>query len=181
MYNRLIILVALILGNFAFSQKYSTKTGTVHFEANVPLFEDVDAKNSSVATVLNIKTGDIASIAMNKNFKFKSALMEEHFNENYAESSKYPKAVFVGKIENYNLEELNTSPRSYTVSGSLTFHGVKNNVSSTAQIYRKDDKIYISGKFSAKPAEYNISIPSVIKKKIAETVNVDYNFELEKI
>ena len=180
MNNKLIILIALLFGNFALSQKYSTKTGKVHFEANVPLFEDVDAVNNSVVTVLNAETGDIASIAMTKNFKFKVALMEEHFNENYAESSKYPKASFVGKIDNYSSAGLTSSPTNYTVSGTLTFHGVKNNVTSNAQIYRKDNKIYVSGKFVAKPADYNITIPSIIKKKIAETVNVDYNFELEK-
>ena len=101
-----IIFLLVFLGNFTFSQKYLTKTGTVHFEASVPLFEDVDAKNSTVVAVLNADSGDIATIAMTKNFKFKVALMEEHFNENYAESAKYPKTTFTGKITNFKKENL---------------------------------------------------------------------------
>ena len=180
MKNIFIILMVLLFGNLAFSQKYMTKKGAVHFEANVPLFEDVDAKNTGTVVVLNSLTGDIASIAMTKNFKFKVALMEEHFNENYAESSKYPKASFVGKIANFNLSELTSSPKNYTISGTLNFHGVDNKVNSTAQIYTKESIIYISGKLVAKPADYKVSIPKIVTKKIAENVNVDYHFELAK-
>lgn len=170
----------LSLGNLTFSQKYLTKTGTIHFEASVPLFEDVDAKNTTAVTVLNSDSGDIATIAMTKNFNFKVALMQEHFNENYAESAKYPKTTFLGKILNYKKENLTSNPQNFTISGTLTFHGVENKINSLATIYTKDNKIIISGKFITKPAEYNVTIPKLVSKKIAETVNVDYNFELAK-
>ncbi|MBU8883117.1 hypothetical protein CBW16_03830 [Flavobacteriaceae bacterium JJC] len=174
------ITMVLFLGNLLFSQKYTTKTGTVHFEANVPLFEDIDARHSNAAAVLNADSGDFASVAMTKNFKFKNALMEEHFNENYAETSKYPKTTFTGKIADFKKENLSSTPTAYTVSGTLNFHGVNNPVNSAAQIYTKDGKIYISGKFVAKPADYKVTVPKMVMKKIAENVNIDYYFELHK-
>ncbi|MBW8359417.1 MAG: YceI family protein [Weeksellaceae bacterium] len=165
---------------FCFAQKYMTKTGKIHFEASVPLFEDVDATNAASVAVLNAATGDIASVAMTKSFKFKVALMEEHFNENYAESSKYPKATFSGKILNFNLNELSASSSNYTISGTLNFHGANNKVTSIAAIYTREGKIYITGKFVARPADYKVTIPKMVTKKIAENVKVDYHFELVK-
>lgn len=166
--------------HFGVAQKYSTKSGSVHFEASVPLFEDVDANNAAVVTVLNADTGDIATIAMTKNFKFKVALMEEHFNENYAESAKFPKTTFSGKILNFKKEELTESPKKMTISGTLNFHGVNNKVSSIASIYLKNGKIHITGKFTAKPTDYKVTVPKMVTKKIAETVNVDYQYILTK-
>ena len=178
MKNSIFLFLFLFLGNFTFSQKYLTKTGAVHFEASVPFFDDVDATNKTVVAVLNADSGDIATIAMTKNFKFKVALMEEHFNENYAESSKFPKTTFTGKIAGFKKENLSSTPQNYVVSGTLNFHGKNNKIDSTASIYSKYGKIYMTGKFMAKPADYEVSIPKMVTKKIAETVNVDYNFEL---
>ncbi|MBW8360835.1 MAG: YceI family protein [Kaistella sp.] len=178
--KNLILIAFLLVANFTFSQKYLTKTGNVHFEASVPLFEDVDARNTTVVAVLNADSGDIAVIAMTKKFKFKVALMEEHFNENYAESTKYPKITFTGKIAGFKKENLTSTPQNCSISGTMNFHGVNNKVNSAANIYIKDGKIFLSGKFVAKPADYQVTIPKVVTKKIAENVNVDYQFELLK-
>ncbi len=180
MKNLFTLLFFILLGTWISAQKYITKIGSIHFEASVPLFEDVDAKNSTAVTVLNSETGDIATIAMTKNFKFKMALMEEHFNENYAETSKYPKATFTGKILNYNKSNISETPKDFTISGTLNFHGVDNKISSPAKIYMKDGKIFISGKFSVKAADYKVTIPKMVMKKVAETVNVDYQYVLTK-
>jgi hypothetical protein len=143
----LVFLTSLILvTNFAFAQKYSTKTGKITFEASVPLFEDVYAENNNSTAILNADTGDIASLAMVNGFNFKVSLMQEHFNENYAESAKYPKTSFKGKILNFNKNDLSSKPKAYTISGTLNFHGVDNSVQSTANVYLKDDKISCSGK-----------------------------------
>lgn len=180
MKNIVLFLLIFLAGNILFAQKYATKTGIIHFEASVPLFEDIDAKNTTTTVVLNSDTGDIAALAMVKNFKFKVALMEEHFNENYAETAKYPKTTFNGKILNFKKEKITSTPTNYNVSGTLNFHGVDNKVQTVASIYTKDNTIYISGKFIAKPADYNVKIPRMVTKKIAENVNVDYQFILIK-
>ncbi|WP_379968633.1 YceI family protein [Epilithonimonas sp. UC225_85] len=164
----------------AFAQKYSTKTGKVAFEASVPLFEDVYAENNAATVILNADTGEIASLAMVKDFKFKTSLMQEHFNENYAETAKYPKTSFKGKISNFNKGDLSAKPKTYTVTGTLNFHGVDRPVQSSATVYLKDDKIIVQGKFVAKPADFKVKIPKMVMAKIAENVDVNYNFTLQK-
>jgi len=170
----------ILISNFAFAQKYSTKTGKITFEASVPLFEDVYAENNSSTAILNADTGDIASLAMVNGFNFKAGLMQEHFNENYAESAKYPKTSFKGKILNFDKNDLSAKPKAYIISGTLNFHGVDQSIQSSANLYLKDDRIVIQGKFVAKTADFNVKIPKMVAAKVAENVNVNYNFLLQK-
>jgi len=179
--KKFLLLTFLFLAiNFVLAQKYSTKNGKVHFEASVPLFEDVDATNSNAVAVLNSDTGDIATIVMIKNFKFKVALMEEHFNESYAETAKYPKGTFSGMLLNFKKQDLSATPKKYTITGTLNFHGVNNKISSVANVSTQNGKIMISGNFLAKSVDYKVTIPKMVMKKVAENVNVDYQFELAK-
>lgn len=180
MKNLLAIMSFFLAANFVSAQKYLTKTGKVHFEASVPLFENVDATNSTTVTVLNADSGDLATIVVAKNFKFKVALMEEHFNENYAETAKYPKSTFTGKLANFKKEDLSATPKNYTISGTLNFHGVNQKVTSVASVYLQGGKIIMSGKFVTKPADFKVTIPKLVSKKVAENVNVSYQFELIK-
>ena len=175
-----LIITALFFTNLAFAQKYMAKTGKVTFEASVPLFEDVFAQDDNNVAVINTDNGDFASVSVVKNFHFKTKLMEEHFNESYAETAKYPKATFTGKILNFDKSKLSASPQKYTVQGTLNFHGVDKAYNSTATIYAKDGKIYMSGGLVAKTADHKVTIPKMVSKKIAENVNVQYNYILSK-
>lgn len=178
MKNLLLAAVTLLCSNVLFSQKYSSKTGQVTFEASVPLFEDINARDNNNVVILNADTGEMASVSVVKNYKFTVKLMEEHFNENYAESEKYPKTTFRGKILNFDQSKLTSSPQKYTIQGTLNFHGVDKAISSAATIYSKDGKIYLQGNFIARPADFKVTIPKVVTKKIAENVNVKYDYTL---
>ncbi|AZA80799.1 YceI family protein [Chryseobacterium lactis] len=179
--KKLVLLsVSLLITGYASAQKYSSKTGKVTFEASVPLFDDIYAQDDSNLVVFNADTGEMASISAVKNFHFKTKLMEEHFNENYAETTKYPKTTFKGKISNFDKTKLTATPQKYTVQGTLNFHGVDKAVTSSATIYLKDNKIYMQGGFIARPADYKVTIPKVVTKKIAENVNVEYNYAMIK-
>ena len=104
--KKILTILLVFFTTISFSQeKRITKNGLINFEASVPSFEPVEAKHNNVSAILNIATGDIASLALVKGFRFKIALMEEHFNENYTESTKYPKATFKGKIENFDVSK----------------------------------------------------------------------------
>mgnify|MGYP000038271939 CR=1 FL=1 len=121
--KKLVLLFIFISINSFSQSKYYTKTGVVNFEASVPSFEEVKAHNKSVTAIFNSETGEFAALVFVKGFRFKNALMEEHFNENYAESDQYPKATFKGKILNFtnylkcffyliNLENCHSSGKS---------------------------------------------------------------------
>lgn len=175
------ILVALLLiSGFSMAQdKLITKTGTITFEASVPSFEEVKAKNSGASCVLNTKTGEIASLALLKGFRFKIALMEEHFNENYVESDKFPKATFKGKIENFNLDKITSTATNYTIKGKLELHGKVKDISITAKIKRGKDGIEIVSDFTINTDDFDIEIPSVVSKKVTKKVNVSFEFVLK--
>lgn len=175
-----LLTTVLLFAGYASAQKYSSKTGKLTFEASVPLFDDIYAQDDNNTVILNADTGEMASVSVVKNFHFKTKLMEEHFNESYAESAKFPKTTFKGKIVGFDKSKLTASPQKYTVQGTLNFHGVDKTIASAASIYTKEGKIYMQGSFVAKPADYKVTIPKVVTKKIAENVNVEYNYILIK-
>jgi hypothetical protein len=180
MKNLTLIMFSIVLGNMVSAQKYSSKTGKVSFEASVPLFEDVSAQDNTNTVILNADTGEMASVSIVKNFQFTVKLMQEHFNESYAETAKYPKTTFKGKIQGFDKTKLTANPQKYTVQGTLNFHGVDKPVSSTATIYMKDGNILMQGGFVARPADFQVTIPKMVMKKVAENVNVKYNYTLVK-
>lgn len=158
--------------------KLITKTGKVTFEASVPAFEEVKAKNENVTCIINIQTGEIASLVLMKSFRFKVALMEEHFNENYIESDKYPKGTFKGKIQNFDISKLNASSKEYTIIGKLELHGKSKAISIPAKIKKTADGIEIISNFEVNTDDFGIEIPSVVSKKVAKKVAVTLNFQL---
>jgi hypothetical protein len=94
----------LVSFNVSAQKLFFTKNGHVDFFSSTPL-ENIKADNDKVTSVINITTGDIEFSILNMAFQFKKALMQEHFNENYMESSKYPKSTFKGKL--VNLDQVN--------------------------------------------------------------------------
>lgn len=171
----------LILFAFTFSNaqiKYYTKSGILNFEASVPSFEEVKASNTKVTSILNIENGEIAVLALVNGFHFKIALMQEHFNENYAESNKFPKASFKGKIENFQKNTLEGT-KEVLLIGKLTFHGKTNNVKIPAKITSNKNKITLTSYFKLLSSDYEIQIPTIIRKKVAEEVLIEVTLNLQ--
>lgn len=160
--------------------KLKTKSGTIIFEASVPAFEEVKAKNEQVSCVFKPQTGEIAALALMKGFRFKIALMEEHFNENYAESDKFNKATFRGKVEGFNLTSLTETPQDFVLSGKLDFHGKTNDIKTTATVRKVADGIEIITNFSVLASDYDVKIPSLVKNKLTNKVNLKCEFTVKK-
>jgi hypothetical protein len=160
--------------------KYITKNGSVVMEASVPSFEAVKASNSTTSAILNTENGQFAALCLIKAFRFKLALMEEHFNENYLESDNFPKAIFKGQIENFSIDNLKATSQEFQLLGELTIHGVTNKIKTPITLMQKAGQIVFKCTYSLKPQDYNISIPSIVRNKIAETVLLSLHFELER-
>jgi polyisoprenoid-binding protein YceI len=177
-----LMIAALVLcstGNL-FAQKYMTRTGKVTFFSSTPV-ENIEAFNNEVASVVDAGSGDVVFQVPIKSFKFEKALMRDHFNENYMESDKFPKAEFKGKIagmENVNFGKDGT----YNVKtvGKLTIHGVTKDVSLPGTVTVKGNSITANSKFSVRTADYNIDIPKVVEGKIAKSIEVTVNSVLTK-
>jgi len=168
-----------LVGNVIFSQKMMTRVGEVKFEASMPAFEEIAGTNSTVSCILDESTGDFVALVLVKAFKFKSPLMEEHFNENYMESSKFPKATFKGKILNFDAKKLSSAKSSYDLEGDLTIHGVTKKIKSKISLVLNAGKITAISSILVKPQDYGIEIPNLVKGKIAENAKVSVNFILE--
>ena len=156
-----------------------TRAGEIKFEASMPAFEEIAATNNTASCILEESTGNFAALTLVKAFKFKSPLMEEHFNENYMESSKFPKATFKGKIANFDSKKLSSTKTSYDLEGDLTIHGVTKKIKTKINLVLNGAKVIATSAISVKPQDYNIEIPSLVKDKIAENVKVSMNFILE--
>ncbi|MFN3404705.1 MAG: YceI family protein [Cytophagaceae bacterium] len=177
MKNLLLLLTfSLLISHSGFGQKFFTRTGKVSFKSETPI-ETIEAHNYQVTSLLNSENGEVVFAVLIKSFEFDKALMQEHFNENYMESSKYPKSEFKGKIIDLNKIKFDKEG-SYQVQveGELTMHGVTQKLSVPATIEVKGEKIFASAVLQIRLKDYNIK---GMKDKIAEsvTVKVDLNYD----
>ena len=161
--------------------RYFTKTGKIDFFSKAPM-EDIEAKNKTVTAVLDTKTGAMQFEVQMKGFEFEKKLMQEHFNENYVESGKFPKATFKGAVANNSAVNY-TKDGTYTVNvkGKMTIHGVTKDVEAPGTIKVSVGKIDAVSTFNIQLSDYNISIPSVVKDKVSNTIKITVDTKLEPL
>jgi hypothetical protein len=176
MKQMMVVIVSFVLTLPVFSQKrYFTKSGQINFAAGTAA-EDIDGINKAATSVFDAATGQIEFAVLVKGFEFKRALMQEHFNENYMESNKFPKSVFKGKI--VNIDKVNfQKDGSYpvTVKGVLDMHGVKKEVETNSTLKVAGETVQSDATFTVLLADYKIAIPSLVKDKISQTVTIKVN------
>ncbi|HYG51819.1 MAG TPA: YceI family protein [Flavobacteriales bacterium] len=151
--------------------KYFTKKGKIVFRSETNM-ETIEATNDRVTSMLEVESGKLEFAAAITAFEFEKALMQEHFNEDYMESKKFPKASFKGTITDMNTVDLKkdgTYP--VTVKGDLTMHGVTKNITEKGTITVKGGKISAAANIDVKCKDYNIKAPS----KVAEVIQVKIN------
>ncbi len=170
----LVTALCLMIGTFA-QKRYFTKTGNVSFKAGTSI-EDIDGVNKSSTCIFDANNGEIQFAMLVKGFEFKRALMQEHFNENYLESDKYPKSTFKGKIadiDKVNFQKDGNYP--VTVIGALEIHGVKNQVETKGVLKVSGEMVVATAEFSLALEDFKIEIPGLVKDKIAKTAKVQVN------
>jgi hypothetical protein len=158
-----------------YSQLYSTRTGFIGFYSKTAL-EDIRAENNQVYAIIDGGKKNIAFTLLLKGFIFPKELMQEHFNENYVESDKYPKASFSGA---YTGEVPLNKDGSYkvVVKGNLTLHNVTRPIEIPATIEVKAGHLLGQAEFKLKPEDFNISIPSLVRDKIDKEMAVKVNID----
>jgi len=173
---RLTLIIILFFGfvtNAIGQTRYFTKTGTISFKAGTSL-EDIDAINKSVTSIFDLSTGQIEFAVLIKGFEFKRGLMQEHFNENYMESEKFPKSTFKGKFEDLAKINFKKDGTYLTmVKGILEIHNVKKEVQVPGTIKVVGGVISSSAVFKVLLEDYEIKIPGAVKDKISPTVEIE--------
>ena len=168
----LIILIIIAAVSVRGQGKYISKDGYIKFYSHT-VIEDITADNNEVAGIIDTETGEVLINVKMTAFQFEKRLMQEHFNENYVESEKFPKAVFKGKI--VNNESVKYGSQGYysvQVEGEMTIHGETNTVKSDGTIEVTAEGIVAKTKFMLNPEDYSIKIPKLVRKNIAEEMEI---------
>jgi len=179
-------LLLLLFGSYtlAAQQRYFTKSASIVFDADGPLddVEKIHAKSTTASCVVDVATGQMEWAVPIQSFRFENSLMEEHFNENYLESAKFPKATFKGTIQHPESVKW-TTDGSYPVQvkGKLTIHGVTNDISTNGNILIKGAQIQASAAMKVALEDFRIKIPSVVGFKIAKEASVQIQASLETL
>ncbi|RYM35789.1 YceI family protein [Brumimicrobium glaciale] len=180
--KKVTLITALLCFSFGiFGQKHITRTGTIQFFSETDI-ENIEAINNQVSSVIDAENGEIAFSLLMKAFTFEKALMQEHFNEKYVESEKFPKAKFKGKIINFSSAELSENPKEYTIKGSLTIHGVTKEIEEKISLSKTNSNHIIgTSTFIAIPEDYEIKIPSIVRGNISKTIEIKVKMDYEKM
>lgn len=175
-------LTLLLVTGWVFSvsaQRQFTKTGHVWFYSTAPL-EDITAHNNQVTSVMDTQTGDMAFKVTMTAFQFEKALMQQHFNEKYVESEKFPESTFKGKITDLSgIDFSKDSTYKAAVEGILTIHGVTQPVKADGTINVKGGKVSARSLFQIAVADYEIKIPAAVQDNIAKVVDVHVDISFE--
>jgi len=156
------------------------KEGVAHFFSEAPL-EDIEAVNKKAVGAIDMKKGTVAVSMLIKNFHFDKSLMEEHFNENYLESEKYPNASFKGTIQDFSSIDFNLPGTYHAVAeGEIEIHGVTKPLKSEVELKVMDEVIIATTSFQIKLEDHKIKVPKLVIKNIAEIVDVDATFNFIK-
>jgi len=167
--------------NLGFAQtKYFTRNGSLSFLSKSPL-EDIKAINKQASCIYDFETNRIIAKVLIKAFKFEKALMQEHFNENYLESDKYPKASFKGKfVKKPSLKQITAQGVKFLFEGNITIHGITKPLKVAAYISMKSGALLVKTDFIVKLKDFEIEIPSTVINNISETIKISARFKLDK-
>ncbi len=172
LYSIACLIIIFTAGLHTAGNRYFTRSGVIGFVSATPLI-DIAGENKAVTSFLDIKTGEVVFSVFIKDFKFKLALAEEHFNENYMYSEKFPQSRFKGKITNINSIDL-TKDGIYIVGveGQLTIKDRTNSVAAKGTLTVKDGKIEARSEFSVQLKDYNIEVPKIVDDKVAKVIPI---------
>ena len=175
----LIAVISLASLNATQAQTFLTKNGKISFFSKTSM-ENIEAVNNQAMSVLDTKSGSLQFSVQITGFLFKKALMQEHFNEDYMESGKYPRATFKGTITDISKVDF-TKDGNYAVNvtGNLTLHNVTNKVTVPGTIAIAGGKINATSTFNVLVADYKIDIPKVVQNNISKSIEikVDCNYQ----
>lgn len=177
------LFAAVFLVAAASGQKYYTKNGQINFDAtSTSSPEKIEGINRSATCVVDTKSGNMQIAVLMKGFGFERALMEEHFNENYVESHKYPKAEFRGDLKDLDkIDFSKNGTHSVKVKGKLTMHGESKELEADAKLMIQEGKIKATTEFNVLLADFKIAIPGLVADKVSKTARIGVSCALEPL
>lgn len=174
-----LVLLLLLISTSLSGQRYFTREGNIKFFSEAPM-ENIEAVNNKVLCVIDLDKGQVAVNLLIKSFEFEKKLMQEHFNENYLESDKYPKATYTGRFEvPEGLSAMSEGDYLLPVVGEISIHGIKQKLDAPVNIKVENGQLISEFEFVVKLADHDIEIPSLVADKISKEILVTAMFNLE--
>lgn len=181
MMKQILLFSFLIIGYQAFAQKYVTKNGKIRFYSEAPA-ENIEAINNQVNCALDAESGNLVFKVLIKSFVFEKALMQEHFNENYMESDKFPNATFSGNlVDKASINYTKNGAYTCKIKGVMTIHGVSKDIEEEGTFTVEGNSISGHSVFMIKLADYDIKIPGTVVDNISETIEVTVDVKLDQL
>ncbi len=173
MKKTLLTIFACLLLTTTFSQKYTVEKSSVVFYSHATI-EDITAENKKASAIFNAATKEIVFSIPISEFQFAKSLMQEHFNEKYMDTDKYPKSTFKGTVSGFDAN--GSGVQNAKAAGKLAIHGVERDVEIPGTIEKSGDKLLFKSKFIVKLEDYNVDRPQLLWQNIAEQVEVTIDF-----
>jgi hypothetical protein len=172
--NKWILLVGLFITQISFAQKYISTNSSTSFYSEAPV-ENIEALSTMGKSILDLGSGDIVFSIAISSFTFDKSLMQEHFNEKYMESDKYPKAIFKGKISGFDLNK--EGVQKVQSSGELTIHGITKEINQQGEMTVHNGVITLNHSFAVAIKDYKIKVPKLLWQNIAEVIDIKLTFD----
>ncbi len=165
-----------MLGGQSFSQPiYATDSSLVSFFSVTPI-ENIEAFNSACTSLLNVTKREITFRIPIAGFQFEKSLMQEHFNESYMETEKFPYATFNGKLSD-TLDLTKDTIYNVTATGMMNIHGHDRAESLNGLMVCHEGRATLICDFAVALSDYGIKVPKVVFSNIAEVIEVKTYFE----
>jgi hypothetical protein len=171
MKTKILFLSLVLISKLAAAQAvFIADKGEVTFYSYAPI-EDIKATCTQVNSMYNTSTGEIAFMIPMRGFKFAKSLMQEHFNEKYIESDKYPHATYKGTV-NEKIDPTKSGKYNVSSKGIITVHGKEKEISTTGEMEIENDQITLNTRFFVALDDFNIKKPQLLLNNIADTIEV---------
>jgi hypothetical protein len=169
---QLCFITASVLSVAAQTNISRSESGSISFRSEAPL-EIITASSNELKGIIDHDAQTFAFIVPITSFKgFNNGLQQQHFYENYLESSKYPEATFSGKI----IEDIDlTQPGTYHVraKGQLNIHGRTQERIIKTELISDGTKITARSEFIVPLTDHQIEVPRIVFQKIAQEIKVN--------
>ncbi|MCU0443504.1 MAG: YceI family protein [Microscillaceae bacterium] len=170
--KKLLIFILLVWTSPSWAQKYFTKVGqlTLRIETSAG---GVVAHNEQTYCTLDFATGEIVLMALVKGFEFRRAAVKERFNYTYAESDKFPKIIYKGKIKDFDKINLRKNGSySVQVNGNLNFHNINQTIQQTGTVEVKGKQVIAQATFRLKVDDFKLNISKAERQQIKDYFEV---------
>ncbi|MCE9501649.1 MAG: YceI family protein [Leptospira sp.] len=178
---QLFLLISLIPSSFVYALEIKTEklkiiSGKIKFTSTAPKLEFYGI-GKEIEGEIDLKTKTVSFKLRLNSFRTGMKLRDEHMRENYLETSKFPEALFTGKIISFDQKT-----GEARAEGELLLHGVtKTNFQIKGILETIDNRFRLKAEFPVLLKDFQIEIPRLVFLELNNEIKIEADLELEGI